>query len=220
MHTLTNTADILGVGRVPDGPVVHLHLGLAVLRLPKSVHEDIGGTLGGGLCVSVQDRHAEDKAEALAARLLVLLQDGKLSVKFGLAVQVGRTRGGIRLVGGIAGLSREDVISGDVDEQDTSRGAEVRERLGGGDVQSSGTFGIAVNLVGVSLSSACAWMVSKVYISYANTTGKRLRRTVHNNLRPEMCVVSSRYFLVVGAGQPTWTRRGTSQPRRRCPGQP
>ena len=73
---MADTAHVLRVSRVSAGPMIHLDLLSAlrntVLGLPKGIHEDIDGALGGDLGIAVKYRHPQHHRRAATFLLLLL----------------------------------------------------------------------------------------------------------------------------------------------------
>lgn len=149
---MADTADVLGVGGIAQSPVLHFDL-VALLCLPHSIHENVDGTLSGDFCITVEDGDSQDDAEALFAGSLVGVEDGMLAVQLGLAVEVGGPRGRVGFVGRFALFAREDVVGGDVDQEDVAVGTQLGQRRGGFDVELACTLGVLVDLVGKSVCS-------------------------------------------------------------------
>lgn len=119
---MADPSHVLRVGRVPQRPVVHLDLGPLLLGLPNRVHQDVDGALGGHLGVAVEHGHAHHHSQTRLPSTLILRERSALAVELGLAVEVGRLGRGVGLVRRVARLAGEDVVGGDVDEEDVARG--------------------------------------------------------------------------------------------------
>jgi hypothetical protein len=154
---MADTRDILGIRGIPQGPVIHIHLGSLSLRLPDSFHEHIHGALRGRLSLAVQHGDAQDHPRTGHTRRFVLFQNRSLTVELRLAIQVRGPGRRVGLVGRISGDAREDVVSRDVDEEDALGGSQSGERLAGCDVERPGTFRVLFDLVWEPLRSA--WFV-------------------------------------------------------------
>lgn len=170
-RTVTYATHILRVGRIPQGPVVHLDFGTGILRLGDRVHEHVDRALGGGLCWAVEDGDAEHDAQALLAGALERLEGGGLAVELGLAVEVGRAGGGVGLVWGVPRLAGEDVVGRDVEEQDVPGGAEAREAAGGLDVEPARSLWVLVDLVREAICGACPQRIKNRIKTFMMTTG-------------------------------------------------
>lgn len=143
---MTDSSDIFGVGRIPDGPVLHLDL-LSLLCFPHDIHENIHGALRRYLGIAVQDRHSQDDTHAILTSGLVLLENSMFTVKLGLSVQVCGAGGSIGLIRGVARLAWEHVIRRDVDQEDPPASTGPGERSGGFDIELSGPFRVLINFV-------------------------------------------------------------------------
>lgn len=100
----------------------------------------------------------------MLACLGVLFQDSALAIQLGLAVQVCRAGSGISLVGSSARRSREDVVSGDVNDEDISGCRQLGEALAGCNVERPRALRVPVNLVGEPLGRACNVSAACLYI--------------------------------------------------------
>ena len=127
---MADTADVLRVGRVSAGPVVHPDLlgavSDAVLGLPEGVHEDVDGALGGDLGIAVKYRHPQHHRRAATFLLLLLerRQRRPLPLQLRTPVRVGRRRLRVRRVRRLARSPREHVVRADVDQHRAARRAE------------------------------------------------------------------------------------------------
>lgn len=146
-HTLTYPPDVLGAGWIPKGPVIHLDLCALRLGLPHGIQKHIYRTLSWCLRPSIEHRHAQHHAQALLSGLCVLPEHGNLTIELGLAVEVRGPRRSVILVGGVTWSAGEDVVSGDVDDQDIPAGCELGEGLARSYVERSGAFRVFVDLV-------------------------------------------------------------------------
>lgn len=183
--TVADSPDVFGVGRIPEGPMLHLDL-LSLLCLPHGIHEDIHGTLGRHLRIAVQYRHSQDNAKAILTCVLVLPEDSMLTVQLGLPVKVRRTGGRIRVVRGVARSTREYVVGRDVDQEDSPAGTELGQLTRGLDIELAGPLGVLVDLVWKAVCRACTreGRLSERGDQEKAVDSRRSSRTVHHNLRP------------------------------------
>lgn len=127
---MADTAHVLRVSRVSAGPMIHLDLLSAlrntVLGLPKGIHEDIDGALGGDLGIAVKYRHPQHHRRAATFLLLLLerRQRRPLPLQLRTPVRVGRRRLRVRRVRRLARSPREHVVRADVDQHRAARRAE------------------------------------------------------------------------------------------------
>lgn len=69
---MADTADVLGIGGIAQGPVLHFDL-FALLHLPHSIHENVDGTFGGNFGITVEHWDSQDHTESILTRGLVSL---------------------------------------------------------------------------------------------------------------------------------------------------
>lgn len=153
-HTMADAGDVLCVCGIPQRPVIHRHLGSLRLRLPERVHEDIDSALCRCLGLSVQHGDSQDHSGAVFPCRLIFLEHSSLAIQLRLAVEIWGLGSGIHLVGGVSRRAREDVVCGDVDEEDALGSRQPGERLASRDVQSSRALWVLVDLVREPLRSA------------------------------------------------------------------
>jgi hypothetical protein len=132
-------------------PVI-LHL----LHLRNRIHEHIHRAL---LIppLPVQHRHSQTDTPSFLALARKRRQHGLLALPLGLAVEVRRLGLVGDLVGRVARRAGEDVVGGDVEEEDVLCRAEVGEGARGGDVEGACAFGVAIAFVGEAICCACGW---------------------------------------------------------------
>jgi hypothetical protein len=72
--------------------------------------------------MAIQHRHTQRDARALPTCRFILPQHGTLAVELSLAVEVRGPRLGVGLVGCVSWYAGENVVGGDVNEEDIPRG--------------------------------------------------------------------------------------------------
>lgn len=115
--------------------MVHINL-LFALFVPHRIQQHVHRTLGILLNFSVEDWYSHDNPQ-----ILCVCQHRLLTRLLGLTVEVRRVNGGIGLVGSSALFAVEDVIGGDVDQEDATAVAFLCKTARGlnlGDVRKKG----------------------------------------------------------------------------------
>lgn len=153
--TMADSSYVSRVGRVANGPMIHLDLGALCLGLPNTIHEHVDGAFRRRFCVAVEYWDSKSDPKALLSSHSVLFQHGLFAIQLRLAVEVSRGWGGIGFVRGVAWPSRKDIISGDVNHQNVPSRSSTGKSLAGSDIESSGRFWVLVHLVWEALRRTC-----------------------------------------------------------------
>lgn len=107
------------------------------------------------ICFAVQNWHAEHNDGILFTSFRSYFQDGLFTVKLGLAVGIGWVSSRIGLVRSFTFTAREDVVCGDVDEEDTPGSSGFSKCFGRIDVESFGGFRVGRAGVWKSVGGTC-----------------------------------------------------------------